>query len=307
MELRHLRYAICVADEMHFGRAAARLGISQPPLSQQIRALEEELGVTLFERTSRRVLLTEPGRLFVEEARKAVAQVEHAVDQARRAASGEIGTLAVGVVASAPLIETIASAFRAFRERHPRIRLALRELNLDDQMDALIGGQLDIAFVRGLDMPVLAEGLSARMLIEEDLIVALRDDHPLAERPLLGIADLADQPFVLYERALGAGFNDHIAKLCRAAGFTLNVIQETGGLATLLGLVSAGFGVTVIARSLAAIHIEGLAYRPLKDSDAISRLWIVTHDSPSVCCRRFLDILEGCSARKLARQTALAS
>jgi len=287
MDLRHLRYFIAVAEEMHFGKAAARLGMSQPPLSQQIRALETELGFRLFERTSRRVLLTDAGRLFLPEAHKVLAQVDQATNVARRAASGDIGQLAIGFVTSAPLIEAIASSFRRFRQAHPHIRLALRELALDAQVAALADRALDVGFIRALDTPLLPPDLSARMLLEEDMVVALRRDHPLAARPTLAIADLADQPFVLYDRTLGAGFNEQLAQLCRASGFTPRVVQETSGLATLLGLVSAGFGVTIIARSLSAIRLDSLTYRPLIAPEAISRLWMVVHDSPSIASRHF--------------------
>lgn len=287
MELRHLRYFVRVADELHFGRAAASLGISQPPLSQQIRVLEDELGVLLFERTSRRVELTDAGRLFLVEARRALEQVDHAGDVARRAARGEIGELAIGFVTSVPFVDAIASAFFHFRQSHPAIRLTLRELPLDLQISALAERQLDVGFVRGPDAPLLPAGMTATMLIEEDMVVALRHDHPLAQKPALTVADLADQPLVLYDRMLGAGFNEHLTQLCRAAGFVPNVIQETSGLATLLGLVSAGFGLTVITRSLSAVHLDNLAYRPLAEPEAISRLWMAVHEAPSIACQHF--------------------
>jgi len=291
MELRHLRYFISVAEELHFGRAAAQLGISQPPLSQQIRALEEELGVMLFERTSRRVELTDAGRLFLAEARRTLQQAEHATDVARRAAQGEIGELAIGFVTSVPFVEAIASAFFRFREAWPAIRLDLRELPLDEQIEALSERQLDIGFIRGYDPPVLPPGLSATRLLEEEMVVAMRHDHPLAGKRDLEIADLAEESFVLYDRKLGAGFNDQLNRLCRKAGFEPTVVQEIGGLATLLGLVSAGFGITFLSRSLSAIHLDSLIYRSLDNADAISRLWLVRHDVPSTASQRFQDIV----------------
>ena len=291
MELRHLRYFVRVAEELHFGRAAAQLGISQPPLSQQVRALEQELGVALFERSSRRVQLTEPGKLFLAEARRVLQQAEHAIDVARRAAHGEIGELAIGFVTSVPFVEAVATALFRFRGAHPAIRLDLRELPLDMQISALAERQLDVGFIRGMDRPLLPPGLTATKLLEEELIVALRSDHPLAAKRSLRVTDLADQPFVLYDNKLGAGFNEQLRALCREMGFEPHVIQEAAGLATLLGLVSAGFGITCLSRSLSSVHLDSLTYRPLEGTEATTALWLVSHDTPSLASRHFQDIV----------------
>lgn len=286
MDLRHLRYFVRVAEELHFGRAATQLGISQPPLSQQIRALEDELGVALFERTSRRVRLTEAGEIFLPEARKALQQADHAAEVARRAARGEIGELALGLLSSVLFVPAVASALFRFRQAYPAIRLDLRELSLEAQLEALAEGDLDMGFVRSPEPPELSHGLMATLMLEEEMVVAMRRDHPLADRATVAVADLAEESFVLYERRLGAGFNEQLIRMCRAAGFEPRVIQESGGIATLLGLVSAGFGITFLARSLSVIHLDSLVYRPLAGNDTLSRLWMIRPIRPSLACRQ---------------------
>lgn len=289
MELRHLRYFVGVAEELHFGRAAQRLGISQPPLSQQIRALEDELQVSLFERSSRRVALTPAGRLFLSEARRTLAQADHAVAVARRAALGEIGELRLGFSTSAPFTAIVSQALFSFRQRHPGIRLLLNEMPRDAQIEALVAGELDVGFIRGVGLPVLSADIRALPLIAEPLLVAMRAGHPLAElnRPL-SIADLAGEPFVLFGRERGGGFNEHVALLCRRAGFEPHIAQQASGLATMLGLVAAGFGVTMVSASLGALHADNVVYRTLAEPDAISRMWLLQRDRPTIACQAFV-------------------
>jgi DNA-binding transcriptional LysR family regulator len=275
MDLRHLRYFLCVAEEMHFGRAAARLGISQPPLSQQIRALEEELGARLFDRTSRRVRLTEAGRLFEPEARRTLAQADHAAQVVRRAQRGEIGHLGLGFTASGPFVPKIATALYRFRQRCPDVELALRELARDEQIEAVRSGQLDIGIVRDFERPVLPADMLSQCLLTEDMVLALRDDHPLALGAVdPGIADLKGEPLVLYTAQMGAGFNEHFSMLCEQQGFVPQIAHEAGSLATLLGLVAAGFGPTIIARSMARLHVDHVVHRSL-DLSVTSSLWLI--------------------------------
>ena len=292
MELRHLRYFVGVAEELHFGRAAARLGISQPPLSQQIRALESELGVFLFERTSRRVDLTEAGRLFLVEARRTLDQAEHAKSVARRAEQGEIGDLAVGFITSVPLTPIMSRALFDFRAAYPEVHLQLAEMSRGMQIAGLLERTLDAGFIRGVEAPQLPEPLVATMLFEEQLLVAMRSDHPLASSTSpLRVIDLAAESFVLYDRNLGAGFNEHLTLLCRIAGFEPRLVQEVGALTSLLGLVVAGFGLTVISRSLTVLQLDNLVYRPLDEPNAVSRLWLVHRAEMSPTCCRFAAIV----------------
>ncbi|SER88226.1 LysR substrate-binding domain-containing protein [Sphingobium sp. YR768] len=291
MDLRHLRYFLCVSEEMHFGRAAQRLGISQPPLSQQIRALEEELGVRLFERTSRRVTLTEVGRMFAPEARATLERAEHAIRTARLAQQGAIGRLAVGFTSSGPFVPRVARTLYDFRQAYPDVELTLRELGRDDQIEEVARRRLDIGIIRSFDRPNLPDGLAAMMLEEEDMRLAVRQDHPFAAQANdPAIIDLQGEPMVFYSAANGAGFNEHFFALCREAGFEPHVVQEAGSLATLLGLVAAGFGATILAHSLTRLHVDNLVYRPLA-APVTSRLWLIHRDDLSPTSQAFRDII----------------
>jgi DNA-binding transcriptional LysR family regulator len=292
MELRHLRYFIRVAEELHFGRAAVKLGISQPPLSQQIRMLEQELGIELFDRTSRRVRLTDAGALFLVEARRTLEQAEHAIAVARRIQQGEAGELAIGFATSVPFVPAVSLSFARFRADHPAIHLSLRELGRNEQIAELADGRLDIGFIRGFDRPVLPAGISSSILQEEPMMVALRDDHPLAavDRPLT-IGDIADQPLVMFSQEAGTGFNDHLALIFARQGHGLRVVQEVNGLGSMLGLVAAALGITIISRSLTALRAERVVYRALEARDAVSRLWLLHRSSPTLTARTFIQML----------------
>lgn len=275
MELRHLRYFLCVAEERHFGRAALRLGISQPPLSQQIRALEEELDVRLFERTSRRVQLTEAGRLFLPEARETLAQAERATQVARRAQRGEAGHLRLAFTTSGPFVPQVANALYRFRQTHPDVELMLRELGRDEQIEAVRRREIDIGIVRDFSRPPTTDDLICQCLLTEDMVLTMRADHALATRAANpDVADLACEPMVFYAPAFGAGFNEHFTALCKEAGFVPKIAHEAQGLATLLGLVAAGFGPTIIAQSMARLHVDTLVTRPFAQP-LTSSLWLV--------------------------------
>jgi DNA-binding transcriptional LysR family regulator len=289
MELRHLRYFVAVAEELHFGRAAARLGISQPPLSQQLRALEQELGAPLLERTSRRVRLTDAGALFLDQAREVIAQADRATNLVRRFTAGDAGELGIGFVSSAPFVAKVAAALYRFRRACPSISLRLAELSRDDQITAIDEGRIDLGFLRSPNRPVIPGTLVAVPYLEEDLLVAMRRDHRLASGSApIRIETLAEEDFVLNDPKIGAGFNEALEALCRRVGFQIRVVQEVAGLATLLGLVAAGFGITVLPRSLGALHLDDLVYRPLEEPSFISRLWLVHRADCSPSCRRFL-------------------
>jgi DNA-binding transcriptional LysR family regulator len=291
MDLRHFRYFVCLAEEMHFGRAAQRLGISQPPLSQQIRALEEELGTQLFERTSRRVRLTEAGRLFLPEARLALAQVERAAEVARMSQRGELGRLRLGFTASGPFVPKIADALYAFRQEHPRVELHLQEFGRDVQIEMIEQDQLDIGIVRAAEPPVLPAGMRSRCIYKEDMLLTLREDHAFALRETpIAISDLADVPFVLYGATGGAGFNEHFFALCEEAGCKPKIAAEASSFATLLGLVAAGFGATVLAQSLVRLHVESLVFRSISPP-VKSRLWMIHKDHLSTVAAAFRDSL----------------
>lgn len=281
MDLRQLRYFVCVAEEMHFGRAASRLGISQPPLSQQIKALEATLGVELFERTSRRVSLTEAGLIFLPEARGTLLQAERAIDTARRARAGKAGRLALAFTMSAPFVEVVSTSLHQFRQSHPDVLLSLAEMGRDDQIAAIDQGKCDLGIARSFDTLIVSDGLTARRLLEEDTVLAMREDHPLAQRPSVHVTDLRDHQFIRYEAQWGSGFNECFEALCLAAGFAPRYTQEVTGLPTLLGFVSAGFGVAALARSITLLHPEGIVFRPIVGYRFASSLWLIHRERVS--------------------------
>jgi DNA-binding transcriptional LysR family regulator len=292
MELRHLRYFVRVAEELHFGRAAIKLGISQPPLSQQIRALEDELGIELFDRTSRRVRLTDAGTIFLVEARRTLDQAQHAMDVARRIQQGEEGELAIGFASSVPFVAPVSRGFAEFRAEHPAVHLTLKELGREAQISELREEQLDVGFIRGTDRPILPGALTSSFVQEESLLVALRENHPLAQedRPLT-VRDVAGQPLVMFSKEAGAGFNEQIDLLFAREAQELRIVQEVSGLGSMLGLVAAGLGITVISESLRALTANGVVYRPLAAEGAVSRLWLIRGPEPSPIARSFIRML----------------
>jgi DNA-binding transcriptional LysR family regulator len=294
MELRHLRYFIQVAEDLHFARAAARLGISQPPLSQQIRLLEEELEVQLFERTSRRVTLTPAGTAFLEAARATLAQAERAITVARRAGRGELGDLRIGFNPSAPFIARVATAVNDFRRRFPDVRLSLSEMIGSAQIAAIEDRSLDIGFMRSASPPALPAGLSSTLILEERLVVAMRPDHPLAVRDSLWLVDLAEHPLVIYSSQRSGGFTEEVFALMRRAGAEPVVAQSVHEVTTLLGLAAAGVGMTIIAESLRAIQSAGLVYVPLADEGTSTSMWLVhLREGGTLPCANFLGIMQG--------------
>lgn len=274
MELRHLRYFVAVAEELHFGRAAERLGISQPPLSQQIQALEEELGARLLERTNRRVALTEVGRLFLAEARQVLAQSDKAVQLARRAQRGEIGELKIGFTSSAPFTSTIPRSIFAFRQAYPAVHLELLEMSSRQVVAALQERRVQVGVIRPLALP---EGMDRTELFREPLVAVLRADHPLAQGRDggIGLAELAEEPFVYFPVSFGTGLYDQLLELTRQAGFTPRIAQEAGEAMTIIGLVAAGLGVSVLPASFRRMRIDGVVFLELLDPGATSAVWLV--------------------------------
>lgn len=291
MELRHLRYFIAVAEELHFGRAAQLLGISQPPLSQQIQALEQELGVRLFERTNRRVALSEAGRLFLDEARLVLAQVDKASDVARRAQLGELGELKIGFTTSAPFTSSIPQAIFAFRQSFPAVHLALQEMNSMEVAARLEDESIQVGIMRPLSLP---DSLVVVELLREPLVAIINADHPLAQGSEQGLylSELATEPFVFFPRTYGSGLYAQLMDLARAAGFTPLITQEAGEVMTIIGLVAAGLGVTVLPASYRRMRIDGVVYRTLLDPEATSAVWLVQRkDQQSPMARAFVELV----------------
>ncbi len=260
MELRHLRYFVAVAEELHFGRAAERIHIAQPPLSQQIRQLEEEIGVKLFQRTKRRVQLTHAGEIFMEEARQILAHSQKAVGLARRADRGEIGRLIVGFVGSMTY-RFLPSALRSFRDQFPDVELVLRELTTDQQLKALRDRAIDVGFLR---QPIKDDALNIETIFREPLILALALDNVLVNSLHISLEMLAREPFVMVSRQESPTFYDLIIGLCHQAGFSPRVVQEAIQMPTILSLVSVGIGVTLVPASVQNLQVLGVTYKPLK-------------------------------------------
>jgi DNA-binding transcriptional LysR family regulator len=268
IELRHLRYFVVLAEELHFGRAAARLGIAQPPLSQQIQRLERLLGSRLFERTSRRVQLTDAGHAFLAEARRALLVVGNAVDAARRAGRGETGELRVAFAATVMFVH-LPRIIREFRSRFPGVHLDLREMPTGPQLAALKAGYIDIGFVRE---PRPDPELEIVTVMREPLRIAVNKGHPLAARATLAVRHLADEPFVLFPEELAPGLYAQVMGLCRAAGFTPRVVEESRELYTSVSLVEAGVGVSILPASVEKLGWRGVRYRPIPSAAAETRI-----------------------------------
>lgn len=268
IELRHLRYFVVLAEELHFGRAAARLGMAQPPLSQQIQRLERLLGSRLFERTSRRVQLTDAGQAFLAEARRALLAVENAVEAARRAGRGETGELRVAFAATVMFVH-LPRIIREFRTRFPGVHLDLREMPTGPQLAALKAGDIDIGFVRE---PRPDPELEIVTVMREPLRIAVNKSHPLAAKATLAVRHLADEPFVLFPEELAPGLYAQVMGLCRAAGFTPRVVEESRELYTSVSLVEAGVGVSILPASVEKLGWRGVRYRPIPSAAAETRI-----------------------------------
>lgn len=288
MELRHLRYFVTVAEELHFGRAARKLHISQPPLSMQIRSLEEELGVTLLNRNQRHVALTHAGNAFLGEARHILARLEQAVLMTRRAGRGEIGELAIGFISVADY-NVLPIVLREFRARYPLVNLTLRESTSDTQLQDLVAGRIDVGF---LLPPVAHPALSSAPILREPLIAALPDRHPLARKPgKLALAKLKDAPFILFPRAMAPGMYDDILSFCRSAGFSPRVEQEAVQMQTIVSLVSAELGVALIPASLTNLQRTGVTYKAIRESGPLTEVHLVWRSGEEMpTLRVFVDL-----------------
>lgn len=297
MELRHLRYFIAVAEEKHMTRAAERLGIQQPPLSLQIRALEQELGVQLFRRKPRGVELTDAGAAFLERARSILDQVERATATTRRTARGEQGRVVVGFTSSAPFHPFVPRVIRAFREISPLVSLVLEESGSSELVQGLHNEEIDAAFIRSPVADVV--GLTVRPLLEERMIVAVPSGHPLAKgvnskTPPLPLSALAKETFILYKRPGGPGLYDTIITACRNAGFSPRVGQEAPRIISTLNLVAAGLGVSVVPESLRRLQMDGVVYRRLADSAGLSAPLILAcrRGENAAAVQRFIDLVQ---------------
>lgn len=288
MELRHLRYFLAVAEELNFTRAAERLNISQPPLTQQIKALEAELGVALIDRSAYRIELTDAGRAFATEAARILGDVRSAVQLAQRAAAGAVGRVRVGFTESASFNPRVTESLRAFRSSYPEVEVSLEEHQSIALAAGLREGRLDVAFLR----PPLRtdEDLAFDLLEEEQLVVALPTGHRLAGRHEVALDDLATETFILYPRAVRPGLADAVVTACEAAGFTPKVGQYAPQLSSTINLVAASLGISIVPESMCTLQSGVVAYRPIRGAPLHASLGIAYRiDEKSAPVRNFID------------------
>jgi DNA-binding transcriptional LysR family regulator len=276
LELRQFRYFVAVAEELHFTRAAARLHIGQPPLSLQIQAIERELGVVLLKRTRRKVELTPVGELFLQEARLALMQANRAIDTAKRAARGEMGTLRLSFITSVPLVDVFTRAVRSFRLSMPQVHLELKIKSSVDIIDDVLLNTIDLGFTRPSIQSVLPTTITAIPVYEDRLMVVLPIDHPLnKEDGPIPISRLKSERFVLRPRGSGTGFYEQVFSICAEAGFTPQIAQEASEATTTLGLVAAGVGITVAPQALQSIRVHDVVWRELAEAETRSQVVLI--------------------------------
>jgi len=259
MELRHLRYFCVLAEELHFGRAAQRLNIAQPPLSQQIQALEREMAVKLFDRQTRRVALTDSGKKFFADVQAIMASLSQAVVDARLVQAGQLGTLEIGFVTAAAN-SFLPDLLRVYRNTQPRVRINLHELPQDAQLKQLRSGTLDLACVYA---PLQDPTLDSIAVAMDDLYAVIPSAHRLAKKTRIAISDLKDEPIVLFPRELGATFYDQIIAMFTSHGFSPTIVQDITSFNAQMSLVASGIGLSIYPGSIKTMHKPGIVYRPI--------------------------------------------
>lgn len=292
MELRHLQYFIAVAEERHFTRAAARVGIQQPPLSLQIRQLEEALGGPLFIRLPRDVVLTELGEAFLPEARQIIERVERATRRMHQLSRGEAGRIRIGFAGATYFEPSIPKWIREYRARYPDVQLQPEQSNTARLLEALANDDIDAAFVR---MPIDAPpGIVSVPVADEDMVLTLPVGHPMASRKRVPLAALADEEFILLPREISPGLYDRTVAACEAVGFRPKLGQEAAQITSIVPMVAAGFGVSLVPSSVRQIQTPGMGYWPIEGEvprAPISLAYRATHGSAALA--RFIAMAPG--------------
>ena len=287
MELRHIRYFLAVAEEKNFTRAAERIGIGQPPLSQQIRDLENEIGAPLFHRLPHGAELTPAGSAFLKEVSPMLAAAAKAKEAALRAYRGEVGTLPLGLTASSAFNPILSTMVRAFKRRWPGVLITLSELNTLQLLLDIREERLDAIFIRPGDDEL--DGLRLKRFADEKMLTVLPDGHPLARREILPLAALAGEPFVLYPPAVGLSLYHEIVAACRRCGFEPIAAQSAPQIGSVINLVAAELGVSIVPASAAQIKVKGVVYRPIEGIAPVARLALATRrTSNSAAVENFL-------------------
>ena len=264
IDLRHLRYFLAVCETLHFGKAAEKLGMAQPPLSQQIRNLERNLGYALFDRTTRGVRLTRVGQFFSQRARITLDRVTDDVEMARRLGNGQEGILTVGFSGST-MFTALPKAIEHYRRMNPNVDLRLRELVTAAQIPSLLDGTRDLGFLRDGEA---RQGLTIQQILREPFVAVLPAGHKLGKQAVVSPAELKDEPFVLFSRAMGALAYDRTVACCEAEGFRPNFVQDAPQWPTVLRLVAAGLGVSLAPACVASLALPGVLFRRVR-----SRHW----------------------------------
>ncbi len=292
VELRHLRYFICVADEMHFGRAAERLGIAQAPLSQQIKQLEERVGVQLFERTTRSVRLTKAGEVFREKAFLALESVENGIEAARFVMGEATRKLTIGCVS--PVVFTcLPGILRLFRDKCPDTRIDIKILTTDELLDAMNDGRVDIAFIRP---PRSKANMNIEHLFSEAFVGLVPKEHALATKRELSLRDFAGLPYIAYAPILGISYQNVVMQHARDIDVAINIVEEVGHTLGIVALVAAGIGVGVAPSWVTKMPHPDVSYIPMPElpGDAVNMAlaWPLDSKSPVIadfvnCAREF--------------------
>lgn len=271
MELRHLRYFIALAEELHFGRAAARMHITQPPMSRQLKELEKELEVILLARNSKVVKLTEPGRIFLEHARQLQELLDRAIKITRKAHRGEFGSLAIGYLGGAAF-HLLPNVLRHFRDNHPDVELVLHGMLTSEQLEALLNGSIDVGIIR----PTASlHDYKSELILREPFVVALPMEHRLARRRDIHIRNLAQEKFVMLLATPGGGLYRQILELCLQAKFEPKIVQFATETRSVVGLVGAGIGISIVPYSVQRMNISNVVYRRLRGVRSYAEMLMV--------------------------------
>jgi DNA-binding transcriptional LysR family regulator len=289
-----------LAEALHFGRAAARLHVSQPALSKRIRKLESRIGGPLFVRRYRDVRPTEAGRLFAERGRLLLRESDATVALSQRAARGEAGRLRIGF-GIASILGLLPDVLLRFRRSHPGVHLQLRDMSTPDQIEALAAGEIDIGFVR---LPVAEARLVVRPVLDERLVLAVGPRSPWNAR--IGLRSVSAEPFIIIARARSASFYDHALSVCAATGFAPRIVQEANELFTVLSLVGAGLGISLVPRSAALMRLPGVRFRELTLPEAAWDIAVAWHrDAGNVpLVQRFVEMVRGARPGSVKRTAA---
>jgi DNA-binding transcriptional LysR family regulator len=276
IDLRHLRYFVAVAEELHFGRAAARLGIQQPPLSQQIKQLETELGHALFTRTSRSVSLTAAGEELLDRTRRTLNRLNEDLNAVKRIGRGEVGTLNIGFAGSA-MLSALPDVIKSYRREYPDVQLSLREMVTSESVAHLRDGTIDLGFLRD---PGEIDGLIIHSLLRESFVAILPAKHRLAKQKSVSATQLKGNPFIFYRRSVGPVAYDRTIGVLERAGFTPEIVQEAMQWPTAIRLVAAGLGVSIAPACVAKMSTPGVVFRRIITKDAFTEIALGRRDEP---------------------------